>query len=111
MKFRLIILAASCGMLAACNSSSEPAPVASETATPAPVAAPPPVAPEDMKPAPEGLPSRIAADAIKAAGHKCASVNSATRDAANGTITATCSGDEKYHIYSVDGQGAVATPL
>lgn len=117
MKTRLIAVAAVCGMLAACGSSSEPAPAPSETAAAVPAAttspAPAAVTPaEARKAAPEGLPSRIARETITAGGHACASVSEATRDAANGTITATCSSGEKYQVYTVEGtQGAVATAL
>lgn len=114
MKIRTIGLIVMCAALAACNSkSSEPAEAPADSAAPAAdVAAPPTATPATaIKPAPEGLPSRIAREVITAGGHKCDSVAKAERDAADGSIVASCASGESYRVYTVDGQGPVATKL
>jgi hypothetical protein len=103
-----------CAALAACNSKS-PEPTATPTqsaspavATPAPAPAAPVAA---AKPAPEGLPSRVAREVIAAGGQKCDGVTKAERNTQDGSIVASCTGGESYRIYTIDGQGAVATKL
>jgi len=109
---RTIGLIGLCAALAACN--SKPAdPTASTNSATTPVAetiAPVP-APEAVKPAPEGLPSRIAKEVIAAGGLKCDGVVTAERNAQDGTIVASCSGGERYRVYTVEGKGPVATAL
>lgn len=107
MNGRMIGMITLCAALAACNSkqAEEAAPADAST-----VAAPPATtitAPVAMEPAPEGLPSRIAREVIAKSGHTCAEVAKAER-AADGTITASCSGGENYQVYTSPGQGAIA---
>ncbi|MCK9543399.1 MAG: hypothetical protein WCY92_08575 [Novosphingobium sp.] len=111
MRTRTICLIAMCAALAACNSkSSEPAEATAESAgqTAEAAAAAPAAA---IKPAPEGLPSRIAREVITAGQHKCDGVAKAERNAEDGSIVASCTSGESYRIYTVDGEGPVATKL
>lgn len=113
MNARTIGMIALCAALAACNSKNpEPAATSTETAGPAmdtPAAAPTPAV--ATKPAPEGLPSRVAREVITASGQKCDGVAKADRNAQDGSIVASCTGGESYLIYTVEGQGPVATKL
>lgn len=113
MNARTPSLIALCAALAACNSKApEPAATSTEAVgqtveTPAPAPAPAAA----TKPAPEGLPSRVAREVITASGQKCDGVAKADRNAQDGSIVASCTGGESYRIYTVDGQGPVATKL
>lgn len=113
MRIPTIGLIVMCAALTACNNkSSDTTDTATQNTgqaveTPAP-AVTPAVA---IKAAPDGLPSRVAREVITAGGHKCDGVSEAKRDAKDGSIVASCSGGERYHVYSVDGQGAIATKL
>lgn len=111
MQKRTIGLIIMCASLAACNSKpSEPTETPVDTAGPAAeISAAPVVAPPvAIKPAPDGLPSRIAREVIAAGNQACAGIAKADRSAQDGSITATCTSGESYHVYTVDGQGAVA---
>jgi hypothetical protein len=107
MNVRTIGMITLCAALAACNSkqAEETAPTDASTVAPAPATTM--AAPVAMEPAPEGLPSRIAREVIAKSGQTCAQVAKADR-AADGTITASCSGGENYQVYTSPGQGAVA---
>ncbi|MFT4026186.1 MAG: hypothetical protein QM676_05220 [Novosphingobium sp.] len=113
MRTRTICLIAMCAALTACNSKTPEQATSAEgaaqaTEAPAAAASAPAAA---VKPAPEGLPSRVAREVITAGKQACAGVAKAERNAQDGTIVASCTSGESYRVYTVDGQGAVATKL
>ncbi len=113
MQTRTIGLIVMCAALAACNSKSpEPAETPTENASQAAEVSEAPAVPATaIKPAPDGLPSRVAREVITAGNHKCDGVTKAERNAQDGSIVASCTGGESYRVYTVEGQGAVATKL